>query len=270
MKQIVFPIIAVVATAAALWFTISQTDKFQAILDKRIETEDTIVVVSGKIEDHKAKIAIEQDNKKVAQDERLVAQNSVSNYKTENNSIENEVATLDVKIAAQETQLGDLKQVIAGVKTEFGQIGVDVSLPTIDANFKTVNVSIETKQGTDKELDESIAKDEKKLADKRAEIDRHNGRIQARDLRIAQNEIEARVTAVNHDWGFIVIGAGTNSGFMPDTKLLIKRNGRLIGTVKPSSIEPTQTIADIDFSSLSPGVRFQTGDEVMIAKPAPN
>ncbi len=270
MKQLVFPIIAVVATAAALFFTVNQNEKFEAIQALRIETEETIIVVSADIEDHNAKIALQQDNKKVAEDERLVAKNSVANYKTENSSIENEVATLDVKIAAQDTQIGELKKVVASVKEEFGQVGIDVSLPTIDANFKTLNVSIETKQGTDKGLDESIAKDEKKLADKRAEIDKHNSRIQARDLRISQNEIEARVTAVNHDWGFIVIGAGTNSGFMPDTKLLIKRDGRLIGTVKPSSIEPTQTIADIDFSSLAPGVRFQPGDEVMLAKPAPN
>jgi chromosome segregation ATPase len=270
MKQLVFPILAVVATAAALYFTITQTDKFQAIQDLRIATEEEIIVVNANIEDHKAKIAVEEDNKKVAQDERTVAQNSVANYKTENSSIENEVATLDAKIAVQDTQIGELKQVVAGVKQEFGQVGIEVSLATIDANFKTVNVSIETKQGTDRELDESIAKEEKRLADKRAEIDRYNSRIQARDLRIAQNEIEARVTAVNHDWGFIMIGAGSNSGFMPDTKLLIKRDGRLIGTVKPSSIEPTQTVADIEFSSLAPGVRFQPGDEVILAKPANN
>ncbi len=270
MKQLVFPILAVVATAAALFFTIKQNEKFEAIQALRIETEDTIEIRKANIADHVAKIAVQQDNKKVAEDKRLVAQNSVANYKTENSSIESDVATLDVKIAAQDAQIGELKQVVAGVKGEFGQIGIDVSLATFDANFKTVNVSIETKQGTDRELDDSIAKEEKRLADKRAEIDKHNSRIQARDLRIAQNEIEARVTAVNHDWGFIVIGAGTNSGFMPDTKLLIKRDGRLIGTVKPSSIEPTQTIADIDFSSLAPGVRFQPGDEVILAKPASN
>ncbi len=268
--KFVFLFLTIAITAVASYFTVQQTEKFQAIQDLRITTNETIVVVSANIDDRLAKIAIEEENKKVAEGERSVAQASVANFKAENNSIENQVGTLDVKIAAQEVQLGELKQVVAGVKEEFSQVNIEVTLSTINDDFKTLTTSIETKQGTDKGLDESIASEEKKLADKRAEIDRQNGRIQARDLRIRQNEIEARVTAVNHDWGFIVIGAGTNSGFAPDTKLLIKRDGKLIGTVKPSSIEPTQTIADIDFSSLSPGVRFQPGDEVMLAKPAPN
>lgn len=268
--KFVFLSLAIIGTLVASYFTVTQTEKFQAIQDLRHKTEQEIIVLSANIDDRLAKIAVEEQNKKVAEGERSVAQASVANFKAENNSIENQVGTLDVKLAAQETQLGELKQVLAGVTQEFEQLKIEVSLASIEDDFKNVNTSIETKQGTDKGLDESIAKEEKRLADKRAEIDRYNSRIQARDLRIAQNETEARVSAVNHDWGFIVIGAGSNSGFMPDTKLLIKRDGRLIGTVKPSSIEPTQTIADIDFSSLAPGVRFQPGDEVILAKPANN
>jgi orotidine-5'-phosphate decarboxylase len=50
----------------------------------------------------------------------------------------------------------------------------------------------------------------------------------------------------------------------------VKRDGRLIGKVNPSSIEPTQTIAEIDFKTISPGVRIQPGDSVILAKPASN
>jgi hypothetical protein len=268
--KFVFLSLVIVVTAVATYFTVTQTEKFQAVQDLRIKTNEEIVVLSASIDDRLAKIAIEEENKKVAENERSVAQASVANFKAENNSIENQVSSLDVKLTAQETQLNELRQVVVGVQKEFKEVGFDTTLGSIDEDFKGLTASIETKQGTDKGLDESIAADEKKLADKRAEIDRYNGRIQARDLRIAQNEIEARVTAVNHDWGFVMIGAGSNSGFMPDTKLLIKRDGRLIGTVKPSSIEPTQTVADIEFSSLAPGVRFQPGDEVILAKPANN
>lgn len=268
--KFVFLFLAIAVIGVASYFTATQTQKFQAIQDLRLKTIKENIVLSANIDDRLAKIAVEEENKKVAEGERSVAQASVANLKSENNSIENQVGTLDAKLAAQETQLGELRQVVAGVKQEFEQVNIEVSLGSINDDFKTLGTSIENKQGTDKGLDESIAKEEKRLADKRAEIDRYNGRIQARDLRIAQNEIEARVAAVNHDWGFIVIGAGSNSGFMPDTKLLIKRDGRLIGTVKPSSIEPTQTIADIDFDSLAPGVRFQPGDRVILAKPANN
>jgi|694.fasta_scaffold31351_4 hypothetical protein len=268
--KFVFLSLAIIATAVASYFTVTQTEKFQEVKDLRIKTNEEIVVLSANIDDRLAKIAVEEENKKVAEGERSVAEASVANFKAENNSIENQVASLDVKLTAQETQLAELKQVVAGVKAEFEQVGIDTTLGSFDEDFKALTTSIETKQGTDKGLDESIAGDEKKLADKRAEIDRYNSRIQARDLRIAQNEIEARITAVNHDWGFVMVGAGSNSGFNPDTVLLVKRDGRLIGRVKPSSIEPTQTVADIEFSSLAPGVRFQLGDQVMLEKPANN
>jgi uncharacterized coiled-coil protein SlyX len=268
--KFVFLFLAIAVSGVASYFTATQTQKFQAIQDLRLKTEKENIVLSANITDRLEKIAIEEENKRIAEGERSVAQASVANFKAENNSIENQVGTLDAKLAAQEVLLGELRQVVAGVKQEFQKLNIEVTLGSIDDDFKTVTTSIEQKTGTDKGLDESIAKEEKRLADKRAEIDRYNTRIQQRDTRIAQNEIEARVSAVNHDWGFIVIGAGSNSGFMPDTKLLIKRNGRLVGTVKPSSIEPTQTIADIDFNSLAPGARFQIGDEVILAKPANN
>lgn len=91
-----------------------------------------------------------------------------------------------------------------------------------------------------------------------------------RSARIGANSIEAVVTAVNQDWGFLVVGAGSNSGFTPQSGLLIQRDGQVIAKVRPSAIEPTQTIAEIDFSSLAPGVRLQTGDQAILATPAVN
>ena len=83
-------------------------------------------------------------------------------------------------------------------------------------------------------------------------------------------ELHAVVTAVNQDWGFLVIGAGSNSGFTPQSSLIVQRNGRRVGRVRPSSIEPTQTIAEIDLDSLATGVRIQPGDRVILATPTSN
>ena len=92
----------------------------------------------------------------------------------------------------------------------------------------------------------------------------------ARNSRMRRNAMESVVTAVNEDWGFVVIGAGSNTGFTPQTKLLVKRDGRLIAEVQPSSIEPSQTIAEIDKDSVAPGARIQPGDRVILSTPATN
>ena len=116
----------------------------------------------------------------------------------------------------------------------------------------------------------SSAAAEKLLEKNRAEVDRLVKRDIERNSRIGRNSMESVVTAVNQDWGFLVIGAGSNSGFTPQTSLIVERDGRLIGRVRPSSIEPTQTIAEIDFNSLASGVRMQPGDRVILAKPTSN
>jgi hypothetical protein len=91
-----------------------------------------------------------------------------------------------------------------------------------------------------------------------------------RNSRIGQNSLEAVVTAVNPEWGFVVIGAGSNSGFTPQTSLIVQRDGRMIGRVQPSAIEPMQTIAEVDFKALPSGVRLQPGDRVILSKPTAN
>jgi hypothetical protein len=91
-----------------------------------------------------------------------------------------------------------------------------------------------------------------------------------RSSRISKNSMEAVVTAVNQDWGFLVIGAGSNSGFAPQSSLLVERDGRRIGRVKPSSIGATQTVAEIDLESVAAGVRLQPGDRVILATPSAN
>ena len=78
--------------------------------------------------------------------------------------------------------------------------------------------------------------------------------------------MESVITAVDQNWGFVVIGAGAKTGFTPQTVLLVKRDGKLIGKVRPTAIEPTQTIADIVTDSMAPGVRLQPGDRVILAK----
>lgn len=268
--KFLFLFLTIVITLIASYFTITQIEKFELIQKTRISTDKTNIVVSANIDKAIKDIKDEEPKLEEALKALAVAKSVITTLKDDNMLIENQLIGLDNKITEQDAKLIEFKNVFEGVKNEFAQANLEVTLATLNDDFKTLATLIEGKQSKSKGLEESIAKEEKRLVDKRAEIDRYNGRIQARDLRIAQNEIEARVTAVNHDWGFLVIGAGSNSGFMPDTRLLIKREGRLIGTVKPSAIELTQTIADIDFSSLSPGVRFQPGDEVIIAKPAPN
>jgi hypothetical protein len=89
----------------------------------------------------------------------------------------------------------------------------------------------------------------------------------ARAERIRRNTMEAVITGVNNDWGFVIVGAGSKDGFTPQTTVLVKRQGRVIAELKPTSIEPNQTIFEIDYDSMAPGVRLRPGDRVFLSEP---
>ena len=108
---------------------------------------------------------------------------------------------------------------------------------------------------------------DKNLAKNRDEVSRLADRKVKRDSEIRRNSMEATVTAVNYEWGFVVVGAGSRSGFTPETTVLVKRDGRVLGQLNPSSIEPNQTIFEIDFDSMAPGVRIRPGDRVILSQP---
>ena len=177
---------------------------------------------------------------------------------------------MDTEIAAQDAELTELNKAIAEIQIILGDLGGDVTLENLPEKVNGIQEDMKTKRAKVEELQTLVAGAKASLSAKQAEVQRLVDRKDTRARRIAGNAMEARVTAVNQDWGFLVIGAGSNSGFTPQTSMLVKRDGRMIGRVNPSAIEPTQTIAEIDMKALSPGVRIQPGDSVILAKPAGN
>ena len=184
--------------------------------------------------------------------------------------MENDIARLETDLKAQAEEFAQLQKALDEVNLILESLGGGVTLETLPEKIEQIAADKTAKQTKLEELQTLVSGAEKNLATSRAESDRLTKRMMDRATRIGRNAMEAVVTAVNQDWGFLVIGAGSNSGFTPQTTLIVQRDGRQIGRVRPSSIEPTQTIAEIDFNSLISGVRLQPGDRVILAKPTSN
>ncbi len=173
-------------------------------------------------------------------------------------------------MAGQKEEFAELAKTLAEVNEILKDLGGDVDLDSLPEKIAEIEEDKNSRVAKLEELETLISSAEKMLANYRSEFDRLVKRDIERNSRIGRNSMEAVVTAVNQDWGFIVIGAGSNSGFTPQSALIVRRDGRMIGRVRPSSIEPTQTIAEIEFDSLATGVRLQPGDRVILAKPITN
>jgi len=164
----------------------------------------------------------------------------------------------------------ELDKTLKEVNKILEDIGGGVTLETLPEKIQQIEDDKKARVLKLEELNTLVEAAEKLLEKNRAEVSRLVKKDTARDKRLSENSIEARIIAVDQDSGFLIIGAGSNSGFAPQSSLIVKRNGRKIALVRPSKIEPTVTVAEIDFTSLSSGVRIQAGDCVMLTKPNAN
>lgn len=100
-----------------------------------------------------------------------------------------------------------------------------------------------------------------------AESDDLSGRLKAQQTArlkaIKLGGSSATIAVVNPEFSFVVINRGREQGLTMDTRLLVKRDGVLLGKLNIAIIEGNQTIADIDLKSLTPGVQIVPGDQVI-------
>ena len=270
--KFVFPILAILICGAAAYYSFTLSDKFQEYQDARLLAISTNKTVTASAD--KADIEIEEEQRLLEESKKNldIVTASVQALESDATRLRNELAKVEADLAAQDLDKEQLNDALKEVQQIFVDMnfGGDVTIDNLTEKIAEIDEDIKGKRAKMEEIDALIDGAKKSLAAKQEDVARLVARRDARDTRISQNAMEARVTAVDSDWGFLVIGAGANSGFTPLTTLLVQRDGRLIGKVNPSAIEPTQTIAEIDFKTISPGVRIQPGDSVILAKPVSN
>lgn len=269
MKSIFYGVAILVACGAA-YFSFDLSNKFQALQVDRLTTiadnKKTTSLADAADTDIKKEKALLVS----AEEKKALLEQSVSSLKSAGSSLKVSVERLEGDLKAQDIEFEALEKALEEVKKSIGDLAGGTTIESLPEKIQEIEADKAAKEQKFNELVTLNEGAEKTLAASRAELDRQGKRKIDRSSRIARNSMGAVVTAVNQDWGFLVIGAGSNSGFTPQTALLVERNGRKIGRVRPSAIEPTQTIAEIDLESLAAGVRLQPGDRVVLAAPFTN
>ncbi|MES2657478.1 MAG: hypothetical protein V4689_02610 [Verrucomicrobiota bacterium] len=269
MKPILYGV-AILATCGAAFFSYSHSGKFKAVEEDRLATIATNKQVTADAEAAEANIKKEKARLAASEERRELLTQSVSSLKSAGTGLASEIQKLDADIKSQTEEFSQLEKALEEVNAILADLGGGVTLDTLPDKIEEINQDKAAKQKKLEELETLVGGAEKNLATNRSELDRLGKRMIERSSRISRNSMQSVVTAVNQDWGFVVIGAGSNSGFTPQTSLLVERDGRKIGRVRPSSIEATQTIAEIDFDTIASGVRIQPGDRVILATPTSN
>jgi predicted RNase H-like nuclease (RuvC/YqgF family) len=269
MKAILY-IVALLVAGGACYYTLEHARKFEVVQENRLATikERDAVLANAYVKEKELKD--EREVLVASKESRDILTQSIEALKSTAKMLERDLAEMNNTLGGQKEEFAELEKTLLEINSILKGLGGDVNLDNLHEKIEQIE---ENKKGRVVKLDElqKVMEDKQRvLANTRAELDRLNKRDMERSSRIARNSMESVITAVNQDWGFLVIGAGSNSGFTPQTSLIVQRDGRLIGRVVPSAIGPTQTVAEIDFKSLAPGVRLQRGDRVMLATPVTN
>ncbi|KAB2643235.1 MAG: hypothetical protein DVB26_00075 [Verrucomicrobia bacterium] len=263
----IFYILAILTIGGAAYFSYDHSLKFKVQQDKRLadvkknkETTHEAEITEKDLKDEQAALT------KVL-NAREETKQSIAALKATESKAKDDLAKLDAEIAKQKEELKDLAKNLAEIQVVLTGLGDGVAIDGIEDFIDKIAKEVTDLKTKVEENETLVAGAEKRLADNKAEESRLVGKTLTRNVRIGNNGMEAVITGVNQGWGFVVIGAGNSAGFTPQTSLLVKRDGRLIGRVHPTAIEPSQTIADIDPESLASGVRLQPGDRVILANP---
>jgi uncharacterized protein YoxC len=269
MKAIAY-VVAILILGGAAYFTLEHSRKFGELETVRLATIASNVAVSASADAKEADLRKANEELAAAQKTRAELSAALDLLKATATQVKNEAADLDRTLEAQDAEFAELKKTLEAVAAALKELGEGINIENLPDKIKELEDDVAGRKEKLGELETLVAAAEKALATKRDEIDRLVRRETQRTARIGRNSMEAVVTAVNQDWGFLVIGAGSNSGFAPQTPMLVQRDGRVVARITPSAIEPNQTIAEIDFKSMAVGTRIQPGDRVILAKPAAN
>lgn len=265
-----FHTLVILATGGAIFFSMKLSDNFKKQQELRLAANDENKVVTADADSTETNLKKEVGVLAKAVDDRTAGEQSVSQLKSAASGLKRDLAAQDALLAEQKADFDAANKAIEDLKVALKGLGDDVTLENLADKVKELDnkkLDLEKKSA---ELAELIASATKKRDSQKDENTRLADVKVKRDARIRQNSMESVITAVNQEWGFVMVGAGSNTGFTPQTKLLVERDGRRIGKIQPTSIEPNQTLADIDFDSLAEGVRLQPGDKVILAEPVSN
>ena len=266
MKETFTYSLAVLAIATSGFAGWNAKDKYEKKVADRIELQ-------GQNKALTASISKEETNKDTATEARDLALDEASKAKAELEAAKGSGAekakTLESVNSNLEVAAAEKKKIDASMEALRGKFpGIELGevprvVKELEASQKKLVGEEEDASLVKKRLEEDIAKN---LAESSRIVEKVNQSIK----RVEGNTFQATIVAVDNDWNFVVIGAGEKSGLTGSSKLLIQRDGRLLGKLLISKLEPNTAVADVEPGSLRNGVALQAGDQVILESVSAN
>ncbi len=261
MKSL-FYALAVVSIIAAGFFTWQVKEKYAEKIGDRDELLDKNKKLGQNIETRQEEKKVAEADKATAVDNKAEVFAQFDSSQAQGKQLARDLEEVEDRFAAAKAKQAEVTKIIKEIEAMFPGTPLD-GVPAVYEGLVAKQRELE-KELEDQELfKEKLVKEVTKNND---EITRVGDKISESRARVRGNDFQATVTSVNNEWDFLVIAAGERSGLAGDSRLLVQRDGRLLGKVAISSLEANQAVAEIVPGTLAPGAVIQAGDQVILEK----
>ena len=258
MKNIYLLIPALLAIIASIVFSVNNRTTLKDTRDKRIKNNDLIVEVLNAIkqEDDPALIAsyeaLYAEEVRLAESKANTDTHNVNIKRLDNeiSGLNSEKAPVDKKIATAENAVKEISERFPGTTLQ----NVAEKIKQLESDLETAKQDLATRKTELEVVNKKVAANEVRIEKaEKVQTDRLSS--------IGRNATEGLITAVNTDWGFVLVNIGKDQGVQGDSQLIVQRDGIRIGNLNVVSIQPGLTVADINQKGLSGSV--EPGDKVI-------
>ncbi len=251
--------ISILLMTLSLVFGFLNTNKVKGLRNELVTTisakemsERARTAGEKKLKAKEAALAAEQSKATAAEAKATAAEADLSKAQNEKAELEAQAQANDTRIKELEGQVA--AATVAGVPGMEGAVSPNEMKAMLDEAKHQLEVAEEEK---------AVLADKVKIAqDKVTEMEVDKKR---RESGVNEAGVHGVVLAVNQAYNFVVLDLGDRQGVVPNSEMLVMRQGALIGKIRISSVEPTTSIGDILSNTMARGVQVQPGDTVVYA-----
>ncbi len=222
----------------------------------------------GEIASAKAASTTAQSDMARAKDAQKKAESAKTEAESKTTDLQTQVATATAQATTLKAQVDTANDAIKAKQADIDALNQKLAVATPPPAMTPAPGANEELEKLKHQLAElQVIKDGLQNQVKLAQTAQQAAEIRAarRDSGDALNGLQGRVLAVDRNWNFVVLNLGGRSGVSANATMIIRRGNSMVGRVRITSVEPSQSIADIVPNSVPAGVSVQAGDTVVYA-----
>jgi hypothetical protein len=209
--------------------------------------------VKSKIDDLTANVASAQAAQKTAEDAQRKASDDAKKSKAALEATTKELTATTNLLVGVSAQLNEQRK-------RADKASAELTTVTEERNRAQEELNKWTATGIPVEKVRDFVENNKRLETERVALTTENKTL-SKDNRALKAELDkykvpdyevplppgtkGKIVAVDPKYDFVVLDIGSNQGLLPDAKMLVNRDGKLIAKVKITRVEPNRAIANI-------------------------